>query len=168
MIKMARSATTTAAAAGYSKPPVDSTPSQRNMKSIDPLFTFGQLCAQKSVMFLRPTFKVNTLLPTSASLVKRRQRDGKRDFCHTRQAPAFRNERRVGKVRTLVLFITSRVWCSGEGGLKGDGVRRSEAGVRERQSAAGRESPAGVTEDEPRLQPCVFYTCTHEDHSYCV
>lgn len=109
MIKMARFATT-AAAAGYSKAPVDSTASQRNMKSIDPLFTFGQLCAQKSVMFLWPTFKVNTLLPTSASLVKRKQRDGKRDFCHTRQAAAFCHERCVGEVRTrFVYYLTGLV-----------------------------------------------------------
>lgn len=143
MIKMARFATTAAAAAaGYSKAPVDSTPSQRNMKSIDPLFTFGQLRAQKSVMFLWPTFKVNTLLPPSASLVKRRQRDGKRDFCHTRQAAAFCHERRVGEVRTLVLFIASRVWCSGEGGIKGDGGQR-ERGWSQREAGCGRAGVSG-------------------------
>lgn len=53
-------------------------------------------------------------------------------------------------------------------GLRVMGVRWREAGARERQAVAGRESPAGVAGDEPRLQPCVFYTCAHEDHSYCV
>lgn len=78
------------------------------------------------------------------------------------------HERCVGEVRTLVLFITSPVGCSGEGGIKGDGVRWREAEARQRQSVAGRESPAGVAEDEPRLQPCVFYTCTRGPLRLCL